>query len=149
MISHKRCFLKYQLWVEIDKLCTDITFDIFGYLQVSQHCFLDLTLLCKNQLRNLAQICAKNYYLHSPRGVLCSKMVIYSFFALIWRKNVHFSAKFVIAFLTTFPHCAQHAKISWNHSFLFCEMISRNKPELPLFWQKLRESNCFILEVIY
>ena len=62
--------------------------------------------LYKTKWVELAQICAKNYYLHCPRGVLYSKLANGLYLRWFDGKNVHFSAKFVIVFLTVFPHCA-------------------------------------------
>ena len=73
--------------------------------QVFLHQNVVQTLLYWNQLKPLAQNCAKNYYLHSPTEVLCSNLSNYFIFAMIWRKNCTFDRKNVIAFLTTFPHC--------------------------------------------
>jgi len=42
--------------------------------QVFLHQNVVQTILYWYQLRNLAQNCPKNYFKHSPGGVLCSKM---------------------------------------------------------------------------
>ena len=73
--------------------------------QVFLHQNVVQTLLYWNQLKSLAQNCAKNYYLHSPTGVLCSTLVIISILLWFDGKNCTFDRKKVIAFLTAFPHC--------------------------------------------
>ena len=74
--------------------------------QVFLHQNVVQTLLYWNQLKPLAQNCAKNYYLHSPTGVLCSNLAIISILLWFDGKNCTFDRKNLIAFLTTFPHCA-------------------------------------------
>ena len=61
--------------------------------QVFLHQNVVQTLLYWNQLKPLAQNCAKNYYLHSPTGVLCSNLAIISILLWFDGKNCTFDLK--------------------------------------------------------